>query len=130
MFGIAMIRCYRDLEVWKLGMQISVECYRITLGFPKDELFGLNSQIRRAAAAIPANIAEGQGRGRTKKFLYFLAIARGSLTELETQLELAQQVELLDIVVKNGVFLKTQTLGRMLTALTKTLRTRIAGGPR
>ena len=86
---------YRELDVWKVAMQLAVDSYRVTKAFPKDELFGMTSQIRRAAASIPANIAEGQGREHTKEFLYHLSVARGSLKELETHLLLCQQVGLL-----------------------------------
>ncbi len=82
------IQSYRELEVWQLGMDLAEECYRVTKGFPKEELFGMTSQIRRAAASIPANIAEGQGREHTKEFLHHLSVARGSLMELETHLML------------------------------------------
>jgi len=85
---------YRELDVWKVAMQLAVESYRVTKALPKDELFGMTSQIRRAAASIPANIAEGQGREHTKEFPYHLSVARGSLKELETHLLLCQQVGL------------------------------------
>ncbi|HEV3447273.1 MAG TPA: four helix bundle protein [Gemmataceae bacterium] len=75
------IQSYRELEVWQLGMDLAEECYRVTKGFPKEELFGLTCQIRRAAASIPANIAEGQGREHTKEFLHHLSVARGSLMD-------------------------------------------------
>jgi four helix bundle protein len=86
---------YRELEVWQLAMDLATECYQVTKLFPKEELFGMTSQIRRAAASIPANIAEGQGRESTKEFLNFLSISWGSLMELETHLLLCQRVGLL-----------------------------------
>lgn len=70
-----MVKSYRELEVWRRAMTLAEECYRITRTFPKDELFGMTSQIRRAAASIPANLAEGQGRQHTKEFLNFISIA-------------------------------------------------------
>src|SRR4051795_8853101 len=89
------VQTFRDLEVWQLAMDLAAECYRITKTFPRDELFGMTSQIRRSAASIPANIAEGQGRQHTKEFLNHLSIARGSLMELQTHLFLAHRVGLL-----------------------------------
>jgi four helix bundle protein len=89
------VRHYRELKVWQAAMDLAERCYLMTKSFPKDELFGMTSQIRRAAASVPANIAEGQGRQSTKEFLRFLSIARGSLMELETHLILCQRVRLL-----------------------------------
>src|SRR5438477_137140 len=89
------IQSYRELEVWQFAMDLVVECYRVTKCLPKDELFGLTSQIRRAAVSVPANIAEGQGRSHTREFLQSLGVARGSLMEVETHLMVCQRVELL-----------------------------------
>jgi four helix bundle protein len=86
------IQSYQDLEVWQRGMTIAEQTYKLTRGFPKEEMFGLTSQMRRAATSIPANIAEGWGRMGTKEFLRFLQIATGSLRELETHLILSQRV--------------------------------------
>jgi four helix bundle protein len=82
------LQSYRDLEVWQMSMELAVECFEATQPFPREEMFGLTSQIRRAASSIPANLAEGQGRHSTKEFLRFISIARGSLKELETHLML------------------------------------------
>ena len=82
------VQHYRQLEVWQLSMELAEKCYQVTRDFPREEMFGLTSQIRRAGASIPANIAEGQGREHTKEFLQHLSIARGSLMELETHLML------------------------------------------
>ena len=71
------VQSYQELEVWKVAMDLDTECYRVTKAFPKDELFGMTSQIRRSAASIPANIAEGQGREHTKEFLNHVSIAKG-----------------------------------------------------
>lgn len=84
---------YQDLEVWQRGMVIAEQAYRLTRNFPKEELFGLISQIRRAATSIPANIAEGWGRQGDKEFSQFLRIANGSLRELETHLLLSMRIE-------------------------------------
>ena len=83
------IQSHRDLSVWQLGMDIAEQVYALTQSFPPDEKFGLTSQLRRAAASVPANIAEGNARDSTKDYLRFLAFAVGSLAEMETFLELA-----------------------------------------
>lgn len=88
------IRSYRDLLVWQRGMDLAAEVYRLSRAWPKEETYGLTSQARRAAAAIPANIAEGYGRQSTASYAQFLKIARGSLKELETHLLLAERVGL------------------------------------
>jgi four helix bundle protein len=80
------MRGYQDLKVWQLGVEIALEIYRSTDGFPARELYGLTSQLRRASVSISSNIAEGHTRGATKDLIRFLAIARGSVAELETQL--------------------------------------------
>ena len=77
---------YRDLVVWQASMTLAEDCYRVTRRFPKEETFGMTSQIRRAAASIPANIAEGHGRESTGSFIQFLRVAQGSTKELETHL--------------------------------------------
>jgi four helix bundle protein len=102
-------------------MDLAEQCYRVTRTFPKEELFGMTSQIRRAAASIPANIAEGQGRQHTSEFLNFLSIARGSLKEVETHLILAQRVELLTSAQLEPVLTLADRVSQMLTALRKAL---------
>ncbi|HKF49051.1 MAG TPA: four helix bundle protein [Terracidiphilus sp.] len=89
-----MAQSYRDLVVWQRAMQLTVAVYRLTRDFPKEELYGLTSQIRRAAISVPSNIAEGQGRGTPGEFRQFLAIARGSNCEVQTQLDLARALSL------------------------------------
>jgi four helix bundle protein len=83
---------YKDLLVWKKAKALAVAVYRATDRFPKGELFGLTSQMRRAAISVASNIAEGQGRGSKKDFAKFLCMARGSLLELQTQLEIAEEL--------------------------------------
>ena len=89
-----MIRHYRDLQVWQRSMKLVVVVYRLTEHFPKSEAYGLTNQIRRAAVSIPSNIAEGHAR-TSREFGRFLRIARGSMAELETQLEIAMHLEYL-----------------------------------
>ncbi len=87
------IRTYRDLVAWQLGMDLAQAVFRLTADFPKSEQYGMVSQMRRAAASVPANIAEGYGRGRKAEFRRYLEIARGSLFELQTYAELARRLE-------------------------------------
>jgi four helix bundle protein len=84
---------FRDLDVWQRSMDLVVEVYRITRAFPRSELYGLTDQTRRAAASVPANIAEGNGRLFRKEYAHHVSIARGSIAELSTCLEIAQRLE-------------------------------------
>jgi len=84
-----MHKPHKTLDVWVLAMKLAEEIYRLTLGFPADEKFGLVSQMRRAAVSIPSNLAEGAARASANEFRNFLSIARGSLSELDTQLDLS-----------------------------------------
>jgi four helix bundle protein len=86
------IRSYRDLRVWQMGMDLAEHCYLVTQGFPQAEVYGLTSQLRRAAVSVPANIAEGYGREYRKEYIHFLRVAQGSLKELETHLILASRI--------------------------------------
>jgi four helix bundle protein len=81
---------YWDLKVWQLGMDIAKDIYLITQGFPSKEIYGLSSQMQRAAVSIPSNLAEGRAKDTTKDFLRHISIAQGSLAELETQLRLTE----------------------------------------
>jgi four helix bundle protein len=83
------IQSHRDLNVWQTGMDIAERAYELSREFPKDEMYGLTSQVRRAAVSVPANIAEGNARSSTKEYLHLLSISVGSLAEVETYLELA-----------------------------------------
>ena len=89
------VKYYRDLQVWQKGIELVKEIYLLTKQFPKEEIYGLSSQIRRASVSIPSNIAEGQARKHTAEFRQFLYIALGSLGEVDTQLELAIQLSYL-----------------------------------
>ena len=87
-----MAKSFRDLKVWNLAVDMSMLVYAVTAGFPKSEMFGLSSQMRRAAVSIPSNIAEGSARGTKKDFKQFVSIARGSNCELQTQLLIAARL--------------------------------------
>ena len=86
---------YRELKVWRLAMELAEEVYKLCTEFPKHEVYGLTSQLQRAAVSVPSNIAEGQARNSSKEFGHFLSIARGSLAEMETQIMLAQRLNYL-----------------------------------
>ena len=88
-----MVQSFRDLLVWQKAIKLTVSIYRLTQGFPREELYGLTSQIRRAAVSIPSNIAEGHGRMGTGEYRQFLGIARGSNFELQTQIEIARALQ-------------------------------------
>lgn len=85
-----MVQSFRDLQVWQKSIRMAVVIYQLTQGFPKEETYGLSSQLRRAAVSIPSNIAEGHGRLNTGEHRQFLGVARGSNFELQTQLEIAR----------------------------------------
>ena len=87
------IRSYKDLDVWQKSMALAEDCYRATSEFPRDEIYGMTAQMRRAAVSIPANIAEGYGRDQTGPFIQFLRIANGSTRELETHVILSGRFE-------------------------------------
>jgi len=120
-----IVQSYRELEVWRFAMDLAERCYQATRTFSKDELFGLTSQIGRAASSIPANIAEGQGRDHTKEFLKHLSIARGSLMELETHLMLSQRVGLLQQAELDSLLALTDRISRMLSGLRRALQKRL-----
>ena len=115
------IPSYRDLKVWQTGMDLAEECYLVTRNFPKEELYGLISQIRRASASIPANVAEGHGRKTRKEYIQFLYIAQGSLKELETHLLLSKRVKLGEEKVIDSLLNRCESLGRLLSALIRAL---------
>lgn len=118
------IQSYRELKVWQKGMDLAVSCYEATKTYPRSELYGLTSQIRRAATSVPANIAEGQARQHTKEFLNFLSIARGSLKELETHLILSERVGLLPDAKLQEFLRQTEEVSRMLAGLRTSLEAR------
>ena len=115
------IESYRDLEVWKKGVRFSIEIYQTTAGFPLTEQYGLTNQLRRSAASVPANIAEGYGRDSTKNYIQFLRIARGSLNETETFLFIAFGLKYIDKNILDGLLQHTAEIGKMLNSLIKKL---------
>jgi four helix bundle protein len=119
-----MGKSFRDLDVWHLGVELAETVYRVTARFPRSELFALSSQMRRAAVAIPSNIAEGRARDSRREFLHFLAISRGSLAELDTQIELAIRLDYTDSEL-HAARAQSDTLGKKLNRLQTTIRSQL-----
>ena len=113
---------YRDLVVWQNAIELAVACYTASKSMPREEVYGLTSQIRRAAASVPANIAEGYGRDGRASFVQFLRIAQGSLKELETHVILAGRLEYLSIPESEPLLGKADETGRMLRGLIRSLQ--------
>ena len=121
---MATVKTYRDLEGWQKSMAFVEDVYKAVKTFPREEQYGLSDQIRRAAVSIPSNIAEGFGRDSNAEFLRFLAIARGSLYEVSTQLEIAHRLGFLPS--KAGLYPQIVSIGKMLN----TLRRRLIDSPK
>ncbi|MCE5251577.1 four helix bundle protein [bacterium] len=115
------MKSYRDLVVWQKSMALVTEIYLLTKDFPKEELYGITSQIRRSAVSIPSNIAEGYGRNSTQDYIRFLQIACGSLYEMQTQLEIAVNLGYLDKDRSLTVLQNINEIERMLNTLLKKL---------
>ena len=123
---MAKITSFRDLEVWGHAMTLTERCYRATDSFPVSERYGLSSQIRRAAASIPANLAEGHGRS-TRAFMNHVSIAIGSQAELDTLLELGSRLSLLPAAQREDIDENLRRTGQMLHALLRALTRSTAG---
>jgi four helix bundle protein len=119
------VRDYRDLKVWQLGLDLAQAIYAATSKFPKSEVFGLASQLQRAAVSVPSNIAEGHARSSTKEFLRFISIAMGSLAELETQVILAVRLNYIDQEAQTDLLSSSAEIGRMLRRLQQSLNDRL-----
>jgi four helix bundle protein len=115
------IQTYRDLAVWQKSMELVVEVYRLAKILPPEETFGLASQIKRAAVSIPANIAEGYGRLHRKEYLHHLSVARGSLMETETHLQIAVRLNYLERSQVTALWELLQETGRLLNGLIRSL---------
>ena len=115
------IRDYRDLIVWQEAMDIAEEIYLPTRPFPREEMFGMTSQMRRCAASIPANIAEGFGRAQRRTFIQFLRVAQGSLKELETHTMLCGRVGLLSAEQVKNIEPRYVRLGKRLLSFIRSL---------
>src|SRR5512146_2717975 len=108
---------HRDLIVWQRAMQFVTHIYDVTRNFPREEMFGLTSQLRRAAVSIPSNLAEGHGRSSPNEFHRFISNSRGSLLEVETQLEIAANLGYIDARTLSALLADSSEIGRMLTGL-------------
>ncbi|WP_454615200.1 four helix bundle protein [Capnocytophaga gingivalis] len=115
------IKDFKDLVVWQRAMDLVAEVYQVVKKLPKEELYALSDQIRRAVISIPSNIAEGYGRNSSKEFSHFISIAKGSKSELETQLLLCVKIDYLkESDIQNVMYLIDQ-VGKMLYSLQKKL---------
>ena len=114
---------HKDLEVYKLSLDLVEDIYKLIKSFPASENFGLTSQLRRAAVSLPSNIAEGSSRGSTKDFIRFLNIASGSLTEIETQLVIAERIGYMTFskALQNNIITIRKMLYRLKQSLNKKL---------
>ncbi|MCL2861921.1 MAG: four helix bundle protein [Firmicutes bacterium] len=121
-----MIKNYKDLEIWQMGMLLAKKVYALTKKLPKEEIYGIVSQMRRSVVSIPSNIAEGQSRNSTKEFIQFLSIAKGSSSELETQLLLCVEIEYFsreDIIESLELI---SNIGKMFNSLIKKLQSKLS----
>jgi len=119
------VKSYRDLVVWQKSMILVTEIYLCTRFFPKEEIYGLTSQLKRAVVSIPSNIAEGHGRNSTKEYIHFLSIAYGSLMEVETQLQIAVNLKFMEQSEANKMFQATAEIGRMINGLSRSLKNKL-----
>ena len=118
------MRPHHDLRVWQDAMELVTRIYSVTRTFPVEERFGLIGQMRRASVSVPSNIAEGAARGSRKEFVHFLAIARGSLSELDTQLRIARNLGYVDDVA--ALIMEMENLQALMGALIKSQRDRLS----
>jgi four helix bundle protein len=116
------IQSYKDLKVWQEAMGLAEDCYCLTKLFPRSEMYGMISQIRRSAVSVAANIAEGYGRENRQEYIHFLRYAQGSLKELETHLILSGRVGLATETQTDPLLNQCDTVGRMLRALIRSLQ--------
>ena len=118
------VESYKDLVVWKKSMDLVIEVYALTKKLPKNETYGLMSQMQRAATSIPSNIAEGSKRGHLPEYIQFLLVAYGSGAELETQIEICKRLSLAENIDYNKVDSLLEEVMKMLNVLISTLSTR------
>lgn len=121
------LKSYRELIVWQKAMDLVESIYRTTKAYPREEIYGLTSQTRRSAVSVPSNIAEGQGRRTTNEFLKFLAIASGSLCELDTQILIAKRLQYIDANAADSILRLASEVGRLVSGLARSLRKKREG---
>jgi four helix bundle protein len=119
------IRSYRDLLVWQKSMSLVKRVYQASQSFPREEVYGLTAQIRRAAVSIPSNIAEGHGRHQTRDFIRFLRMSVGSLFELQTQVDIAYDLGYITEEIRDQLSAPSTELERMLSSLIRKLDARL-----
>ena len=117
------VKSYKELELWQVSIALVVEVYKITKEFPKEELYSITSQIRRSVVSIPSNIAEGSSRKGTKEFIQYLWISNGSLSEFETQIEIASRLGYINSF--NDIIEKVKHIRKMLLGLIKSLESKL-----
>ncbi len=119
-------KSYRELIVWQKAMQFVTDVYKLTEKFPREEIYGLTGQIKRAVVSVPSNIAEGQGRDSAKEFIRHLSFSYGSLMEVETQLQIAANLGYLKQVETNRLLEQSAEIGKLLNGLSRSIRNRIS----
>jgi four helix bundle protein len=124
-----LIKSYRDLEAWQIGMDFVVSIYSVTSTFPREEMFGLTAQLRRAAVAIPSNVSEGHQHG-TKAYLHFVVMALGSLAETQTQLEVASRLRIGSEDERESASALAVRLRQVLHGLRRSLAARLKNASR
>ena len=117
-----MANSYKELRVWKRSVDLALAVYRHTENFPKHELYGLTSQLRRAAVSVPSNIAEGKGRSSDKELILFLHHSRGSLLEIETQLFIARELAYIEEPQAKDLLAEVESVAKALNALINALK--------
>jgi four helix bundle protein len=117
-----MVQSFRDLQVWQRSIQLSVSIYRLTKGFPHEEIYGMTSQMRRSAVSVASNMAEGSGRMTTGEYRQFLGIARGSNFELQTQLEIARALGFSDSKSLDEAEELSFEVGKMISGVVSTIK--------
>ncbi|MBP7269184.1 MAG: four helix bundle protein [Bacteroidia bacterium] len=118
-----MIKSFKDLLIWNRSIDLSIEVYRATAGFPKEELFGLTSQMRRSGVSSAANIAEGWSRNSKNSFRHYLDISRGSLAELYTHTEIARRLEFITDSRALGILVETEEISKMIHSMQLRIKT-------
>ena len=119
------LKHYQELIAWQKAMDLVEFAYKTTSHFPKEELYGLTSQIRRAAVSIPSNIAEGLGRNTTRDFLHFLSVSQGSLREVETQVLIAHRLAYIKKQMESDLLDMTAEVGRLISGLCNSLNKKL-----
>jgi four helix bundle protein len=119
------VTSYKELEVWQKSIDLTTEIYEATKSFPSEEKFGLTAQIRRCSVSVPSNIAEGWGRNSTKEYIRFLYISRGSITELETQLIIARNLNYIGKNQYDTLAQQLQSIHMMINKLISRLATKL-----